>query len=354
VFAAASFHRLLWAELPGPVFEFRGETMGTTYVVKVVASSMPRRTRDSLATAIQSRLERVNALMSTWRPDSELSRFNRHASTEPFRASPETVRVFAAARDVSARSRGAFDVTVRPLVQAWGFGDGARVPGGPSPEELALLRARVGWRGVQVDEDDQRLVKHRPDIECDLSAIAKGFGADSVSDGVASLGFRDHLVEVGGELRARGRREDGAAWTVAIERPDTSNARAVFETVPLLEGGMATSGDYRNYYEQDGVRTSHTIDPRDGRPISHALASVTVIDSDAMRADAWATALDVLGPEEGFALAEEQGLAAYFIVREKDGTFRTRQTRAFRELERVGSPVEPARQAEDAARADGP
>jgi thiamine biosynthesis lipoprotein len=184
----------------------------------------------------------------------------------------------------------------------------------------------VGWQRLRIV--DGAVVKARPDLVVDLSGIAKGYGVDAVSRELSSMGYGDHLVEIGGELQARGQRPDGTAWRVAIEEPD-AEGRAVHRVLTLSDRGMATSGDYRNYYEQDGVRISHTIDPRDGRPIRHALASVTVLHPEAMYADAWATALDVLGPEAGFDLARERGMAAYFIVRGEGATFTTRVTPAF-------------------------
>lgn len=335
--SAASMHRLVFADLPGPVFEFSGETMGTTFLVKVAAESLSRDAHAEIGRRIMSRLVEVNRVMSTWDPDSEISRFNGHASTEPFPASRELRGVVSAGWDVSEASGGAFDMTVRPLVQAWGFGDGARVPGGPSEAELEALRARVGWVRVRVEGD--ALVKSHPETVCDLSAIAKGYGVDAVSEDLVALGHLDHLVEIGGELYARGRKTDGEPWRVAIETPD-AEARGVHDVLPLDGWGMATSGDYRNYYELDGARVSHTIDPREGRPIRHNLASVTVFHLETMWADAWATGLNVLGPEEGLAVADEQALAAYFIVRERDGTFTTFESRVFQALR--ANPPEPS------------
>ncbi len=327
VLVTASLHRLVFADLPGPEFEFSGETMGTRFLVKVAAPSLTQDEHAAVGEAIVERLTAVNAQMSTWDPESEISRFNRHAATAPFPVSPETAGVVAAARWVAQASGGAFDVTIRPLVQAWGFGDGARIPGGPGPAELKSLRERVGWERVSVVGD--ALVKLRPDVVIDLSALAKGYGVDAVSDDLMRLGHANHLVEIGGELRARGRRPDGEPWQVAIEEPDVDDARVIHQVIPLEDRGMATSGDYRNYYEVDGVRISHTIDPRTGAPIRHALASVTVLHPQTMLADAWATALNVLGPEAGYTLAVERGMAAYFIVREPGATFSSRATPVF-------------------------
>jgi thiamine biosynthesis lipoprotein len=329
-------YRLACAPAP-PAAEFRGETMGTFYSVKLAVEDLPAEARDAIQAAIQERLDRVNRLMSTYLPDSELSRFNRYAANEPFPVAPETLEVFRIAREVSELSGGAFDVTVGPLVAAWGFGPSERAAVPPTEEELARLRSRVGFERIEIDAAAGTLTKTRADVVCDLSAIAKGYAVDRVAAALRELGFADFLVEVGGEVRAQGHRPDGAVWRVAIEKPD-SDPRGVFEVIALRDMALATSGDYRNYYEVGGRRISHTIDPRTGRPVEHSLASVSVLDSEAVRADALATALDVLGPEAGYSLAEREGLAAYFIVRREDGSFAAFATPAF---ERARGAAEP-------------
>jgi thiamine biosynthesis lipoprotein len=268
--------------------------------------------------------------MSTYQPSSELSQFNSSRATEPFPVSAETLQVFAEAQRISAATGGAFDITVGPLVNLWGFGPNAKPLMIPADEEVERLRPRIGWSRIEVDTALSTIRKSEPEMYCDLSAIAKGYAVDRVAEGLAALGLADTMVEVGGEVRTRGRNAAGEPWRIAIERPDTAQ-RAFQEVVPLSDLAMATSGDYRNFYEQDGVRFSHTIDPRTGRPIQHRLASVSVIDPVCMRADGYATALMVLGEEEGFKLAEEQGLAALFLVRKGDG-FEERATAAFKTL----------------------
>ena len=320
-------YRLVCAPAPPPV-EFTGDTMGTIYSVKLAASDLSAPARGAIRQAIEERLKRVDRLMSTYLPDSELSRFNRHAANDPFPAAPETLEVFRIAREVSQLSGGAFDVTVGPLVAAWGFGATDRILAPPAEAELARLRSRVGFERIEIAAAAGTLTKTRAGAVCDLSAIAKGYAVDQVAAALRELGHGDFLVEVGGEVRAQGRRPDGAFWRVAIETPD-SVPRGVFEVVPLRDIALATSGDYRNYYEAGGRRISHTIDPRTGRPVEHALASVSVLHSDAVHADALATALNVLGPEAGYALAEREGLAAYFIVRREDGRFASFATPAF-------------------------
>jgi len=237
------------------------------------------------------------------------------------------------ARRVSELSGGAFDVTVAPLVALWGFGAGA-ADEGIAPEAGALSAARklVGWSQVTIDA--QRGVLSKPaGVRCDLSAIAKGFAVDEVARALDGLGARGYLVEIGGELKAKGEKAPDRPWRAGVERPDP-HARNVYSTVLLRDVALATSGDYRNYYERDGQRISHTIDPRSGAPVKHRLASVSVMHSEAALADAWATALNVAGPEQGRRLAVINDLRAYFIVRSDSGGFDTFTTGGF-PVERV-------------------
>lgn len=327
--------RLCSAAPTGDLHDFHGATMGTTWSVRLVAPELAPETRLEIEKAIEGRLATVDGLMTTWDSNSELSRFNRFASTDGFPVSPQTLEVFRVAREVSELTGGAFDVTVAPLVAAWGFGATDRAPASPDAVELAGLRARVGWRRVRVDAGSQSLSKTHPETVCDLSAVAKGYGVDEVARALLALGHTDFLVEVGGELRAQGRRGPGRPWRVAIERPAAAE-RAVFAVLELVNASLATSGDYRSYYEENGVRLSHLIDPRTARPVAHALASVSVVHPDATHADALATGLGVLGPEEGYATAVRHALAAYFIVREPDGALRGFATPAFPPVERRG------------------
>lgn len=316
------------------VYLLAGETMGTTYNVKVVLPPGSKSDAvDKAKTAVDAALEKVNALMSTWRPDSELSRFNQFSETTPFKVSPETIEVFELSQAVSEASSGTFDITVGPLVNAWGFGPDDRTLTGPSEAELAALRERVGYRNLTIDPAALTLRKARPDIYCDLSAVAKGYGVDCVAKTLEGLGLHDYMVEVGGEVRTRGTK-NGASWRIAIERP-LIGGRDIERVVAMPVAGlsMATSGDYRNYYEVDGVRLSHTIDPRTGRPITHNLASASVLCATCAEADAYATALMVLGPDEGFALACKLDLAALLIIREAPDQFVEKATPAFQRYE---------------------
>ena len=320
-----------WRDRPaGAAFEFRGPTMGTTYTVKIATPGLSEGAREAARAAVAGALDAVVAQMSSYLPDSELSRFNRHDGTAPFALSPETLAVFALAQEVSAATAGAFDITVAPVVDAWGFGPSKqhRVV---AAAERAALAPRVGYRMLAVDTAAGTATKARPDLQADLAAIAKGYGVDRAAVALEALGIADYMVEAGGEVRARGRNPEGRPWQIGIEEPDATPQRARY-VVPLAGQAMATSGDYRIYFERDGRRYSHEIDPATGQPIRHDLASVSVVAQDCAYADAMATALIVLGPERGFAVAERERLAAYFVVRGADGKLFERQTPAFAAL----------------------
>lgn len=305
-----------------------GETMGSTWSVKLVdvAAHLTGEDIDEIHQAARDLLQRIDTLMSTWDPGSELSRFNASRSTAPFSVAPETADVFRHALSLSADTGGAFDVTVAPIVEAWGFGAAAaRPPPPPDAARLAALLERTGMKYLRLDRDGRSVQKLRPDVACDFSALAPGYAADRVAALLDARGVGDFLVDVGGEMVARGRNASGRPWQVAIERPDSDGA-ALSRVVPLTDAAMATSGDYRNYREIDGRRVAHIVDPRSGQPVRHRLASATVVDREAVRADALATALMVLGPEEGMALAERLGVAALLLVRRDDGTFEERRS----------------------------
>lgn len=340
VFVALSAWRMCPSGQPdvttasSPVLVFEGPTMGTTWRVKVADDGA----HDSapILPAIEAELAEVDRHMSDYRDDSAITGFNRHRATTPFPAPGPLLEVVQIASRVSERTGGAFDITIAPLVDAWGFGRPGPRADAPSDVEIDRLRAGVGWRGLHVDLSEETLRKDHPELAITLSAIAPGYAADRISDRLVTLGFPNHLVDVGGEFRARGDGPDGP-WRLGIERPDGPvDARVVHEVVVLRDAALATSGDYRNYREQDGRRISHTLDPRTGRPIDHTLASVTVIADTAALADAYATALNVLGPDDGFAAAEREQLAALFLVRDGPG-FAPRATSAFAAL-RPSSP----------------
>ena len=306
---------------------FTGETMGTTYNVKVVRWSQ-REPLSELQAAVQATFDGVDRRMSLHRADSELTRFNRAQGDVAL--SDDLWRVVAAGQEVAAATDGAFDMTVAPLVVRWGFGPAPR-SAVPQAEEIRTIRARIGHPALQLDGARRIATKRRADLELDLGGIAKGYGVDLAARALDAAGAEHYMVEAGGEVRTRGVNAQGQPWRIGIEQPDAMPQRARL-VVPLSGRAMATSGDYRNFFEANGRRYSHEIDPRTGAPIDHRLCSVTVVAEDCMRADALATALLVLGPDRGVRLAESLGLAAYFVERLGPGQYSDRQTGAFAAL----------------------
>ena len=303
-----------------------GQTMGTTYNVKF--PEVAGVDEAAIKSAIDKRLVQVNKLMSTYDPTSELSRFNQYRFAEPFAVSGETLLVVNEALRLGELSNGVLDVTVGPLVNLWGFGPTMRPETIPSEADVAAVREYVGLDKLQVQGN--ALVKSHPQLYVDLSTIAKGYGVDVVADLLEENGIHNYLVEIGGEMRVKGEKGDGSPWLIAIEKP-VSNQRAVQKVVSIGENAIATSGDYRNYYEQDGTRYSHLIDPRTGKPIQHNTVAVTVVHKSSMTADGLATAFNVMGWEDAIEVAEANNIAV-FIIRRKDKDFEEYTSPAFEEL----------------------
>ena len=325
----------LWAcrsiETAPALHTFDGATMGTTYTVRVVTSAAwDRPEHDRIGARIQATLDDVESKMSHYQPSSELSRFNRTRATAPFPVSRETFDVVRYAYELSELTGGALDVTVGPLVNAWGFGPVEPDVLPPDAALLARLRDHMGYTKLELDPGASTLRKTDPALECDLSAVAKGYSVDRVALVLRAEGLTRFMVEVGGEIVAVGLNQQGGPWRIAIERPVMEGG---VQRVVLLSGhAIATSGDYRNVREVDGRLLSHTIDPRTGRPVAHQLASVSVIAELCVVADGLATALEVLGPEEGYALAVERGWAALFLIRDDTGAISERATPGFETL----------------------
>ncbi|GAA5214332.1 FAD:protein FMN transferase [Corallincola platygyrae] len=292
-----------------------GSTMGTFYHITLVSEQPVDPV--SLQAKIDQRLELVNDQMSTYRPDSEISQFNRQASTDPYTVSVETAAVFQEALRLGALTHGALDVTVGPLVNLWGFGPQARPEEIPTDKEIAQAKSLTGFQRLHVVSDTQ-VQKELPNLYVDLSSIAKGHGVDAVAELLEVEGINNYLVEIGGELRTRGVNAHGMPWRIAVEKPDTQE-RAVQRIIQPGAHAVATSGDYRNYFEDNGVRYSHTIDPQTGAPINHRLVSVTVVAESCMTADGLATALMVMGPEESRDFAELHKLPVLMIVKTDEG-----------------------------------
>jgi len=302
-----------------------GETMGTTYSVVLGKEERPNASQ-ALHAAVRTELAGVNASMSTYDAGSELSRFNRHDSSEPVEVSAALAQVLAIALDVSRQSDGAFDVTFGPLFEAWGFGPVPTPARAVSEPELRLLREHAGYDKLSLV--GRKLSKAHPALRVDLSAIAKGYGVDEVAALLEARGHRNYLVEIGGEVRVRGQRTPGQPFRVAIEAPVAARG-AVHTALALSEGAVATSGNYRNQVEVQGQRYAHTIDPRTGRPVHHALLSASVLHERCALADAWATALMVVGPEQAWQLARAARLEVLLLVAGENGRIIERATPGF-------------------------
>ena len=289
-----------------------GATMGTSYHITLVHSQAQQQIT-TLQTAIDQLLEEINQSMSTYVEDSEINRLARTPVGIWTPVSTELLQVLVLSRGVSELSSGAFDITVRPLIDLWGFGPDVRRDAVPDQAEISRLRALTGYQNLLLDES-ARKVQRTADISLDLSAVAKGYAVDRVAGLLESRGFQNLLVEIGGELALRGHNANGQGWRIAVERPQAGMAGEVYKTLQLTDVGVATSGDYRNYFELDGKRYSHTIDPRTGYPVRHNLVSVTVVAESAARADALATAFSVMGVDQALRLANSEGVAALFII----------------------------------------
>lgn len=291
--------------------------MGTSYHITLVAEEGQRLNADVsvLQAAIDAELASINQHMSTYIPDSEIMQVNRAAVDEWVVVSEPLRQVLAISQKISEKSEGAFDITVGPLVDLWGFGPSPSSHERPDADALAAARAKVGYQHLELIGHQLRKAAQ---VQLDLSAVAKGYGVDWIADFLTERGYKNYMVEIGGELRLKGVNALGEPWRIAVEHPEELQG-SVRRVIAITDAGMATSGDYRHYFEQDGKRYSHTLDPVTGYPIEHTLASVTVIAPTSAEADAWATALNVLGPEKGMQLANNENLAVYMIVKEPGG-----------------------------------
>jgi thiamine biosynthesis lipoprotein len=313
----------------GVIRDYAGRSMGTSWSVRLVAAPELAASAacDHLQDGLQQQLDSIVAEMSHWETESDLGRFNRAPPDSWHTLPPAFFDVLSFAMDVARASGGAYDPAAGSLVNLWGFGPWGRfdqpdfVP--PSNEEIIIARAQLAARPVQLQRDGRKACQPGC-VQLDLSAVAKGYSVDRLSYYLKTQGYPHHLVEVGGELRGAGVKPDGQPWWVMLEQVSDAapGARVPDELMLALHGlAVATSGDYRRYFQLNGQRYSHTIDPRSGMPIANDLASVTVVHAQCMAADAWSTALTVLGSRDGLQLAELQGLAARFVVRQPDGSF---------------------------------
>ena len=314
---AAALLQSACSKAPPQVAELAGRTMGTSYSVKL-SPAPDERERAALQRQVEQRLQVINQQMSTYLPDSDLMRFNRTGTTD-WQAQPAAlVTLVEQANRVSELSDGQYDITVGPLVDLWGFGSSGGRDSPPTQQEIDTLLSQVGYQHLQTRLDPPALRKTVADLQVDLSSIAKGWAVDQIAELLRAKGFENFLVEIGGEVLARGEKSSGKPWRIAIEQP-SFESRAIQRVIELRNMAMATSGDYRNFFTDGGQIYSHTIDPGTGQSVQHRLASVTVLADNCTTADAWATALMALGDQRAPRRADELGLSALFIIRATNG-----------------------------------
>ena len=305
-----------------------GKTMGTFWRVSVIGVDEAK--AQALRAKVQAQLDADDRLLSTWKNDSALMRFNHAATTDPWPVSEAMADIVTLSLRIGAKTHGAMDITVGPLVNLWGFGPDKQPVATPDAQAIAAAKARTGLQHLQVINQSGRqfLQKDIPDLFVDLSTVGEGYAADHLARLMEQEGISRYLVSVGGALVSSGMNGEGKPWRVAIQKP-TDRENAVQAIVDINGHGISTSGSYRNYYELDGKRISHVIDPQTGQPITHKLVSVTVIAPTALEADGWDTGLMVLGPEKAQQVVREEGLAVYMIVKEGEG-FKTWMSPQFR------------------------
>lgn len=334
IFTLALFSLFLTACKKAPEqIALEGKTMGTTYHIKYINNGKVKNlpSGEAVQKQLDELLKQVNNEMSTYQKDSQISQFNQMKEAgKPFAVSADFAKVVEEAIRLNGITEQALDITVGPLVNLWGFGPDKRLNKVPTAEQIAEKAEAVGIDKLLLD--NQQLIKKHPDLYIDLSSIAKGFGVDKLADYLESLGLDNYLVEIGGEIRGKGKNLQGKDWQIAIEKPEFEQGKSSQIVVPLHNLGMATSGNYRNYFEDEqGNRFSHIIDPQQLRPISHNLASITVFAPSTMTADGLSTGLFVLGAEKALEVAEKENLAVFMII--KNGQyFETRASNAFEQL----------------------
>lgn len=318
-----------------PHWRIEGRTMGTSFSIRI--RSAKDFDADALRKQIQARLEAINDSMSTYRPDSEISRFNAMKAGESLKLSPDFAKVLTLAVRIAKRSQGTFDPTVAPLVRAWGFGSGAKTPmKEPSDQERKALLRWVGYTKLQFAAEQQRLTKAGRE-ELDFSAIAKGYAVDEIAALLQKEGFADFMVEIGGELCASGRAQENRNWRVGVEAPSESSdsQRKVSKVIELRDQCMATSGSYRNYIEIQGKRRQHSIDPRNGESVDNGVISASVVAETAAQADGLATAMMVMGAQAARDLAQEMDLSLMLIL-DREGRLSIQRNSAFEALDPAG------------------
>ena len=308
----------------------KGFVQATTFTIKFFIPEPSNITEENLETEIWNRLNVIDLMLSAFNDDSEISRFNRYRGTDWFNVSPETALVVDESLKISRLSEGAFDVTVSPLINLWGFGSASTANSIPSQAVIEKAKGIIGYKNLLVRLSPPALSKNIPELSINLSAIAQGYSVDDIALLLDKKGISSYMVEIGGEIKTKGIKPDGSLWHIGVAAPKKGQEKIQL-AIDLDNTSVSTSGDYQNYFIKNGKRYSHEIDPKTGCPITHSLASVTVVNDSCMHADAMATAILVLGPDEGYTLAIKEKLAIYFIIHDS-GKFKERMTAQFEKI----------------------
>lgn len=309
LFAVAISLTLLGCHKTSPL-ELEGKTMGTTWRATFAPQNVAE--AEVLKSLIQSRLDELDAMLSNWRNDSTISRFNESSRTDWQSVPKEVAEVVTFAQELSRETNGAFDVTLSPLIDLWGFGAHGRIKTPPDEQAITEAQLRCGWQKLEVRLDPPSLRKSEASLQLNVSALVEGYASDDLVRRLRARGLENFLLDIGGELYASGTRANGSPWQVGIQQPDAEKDRIV-TAMPLQNQALATSGTYRQYFENSGIRYAHVLDGRTGSPVAHDLVSVSVTNKSCFNADGWATALLTLDPEEGRALADRHHLTAFFL-----------------------------------------
>ncbi|MFC1742826.1 FAD:protein FMN transferase [Candidatus Riflebacteria bacterium] len=313
---------------------FRGQVMGTGYSIKLRNNSTI--STDLLKLSSHQKLVQVDLLMSTYKPESELSRFNAFAENKEFKLSSPTFRVFTEALLCNLKTGGSYDITVGPLVNLWGFGSAGRRKTPPSKEEIQKTLNSVGSNLLQLNRGKMSIYKTKADVYCDLSSLAKGFAVDRVAEFYEEKGIVDYFIELGGEVRCKGKNPHGKKWRIGIEKPQRdAPERALFKTILLENGAVATSGNYRNFFEYNGKFYSHTINSKTGCPVesSDSVLSATVVGPECMRADALATSLMAAPKDKSIEIIKKfPGYECFLLVPGNKGEIIIQQSEGFSRL----------------------
>lgn len=328
-FGLAFFLVLLLTACSSKEQALRLQGMQGTAVWHVTITHPPQGvSQNEIQAGVQAAFADSTQVIATWNKDSEVSRFNQYQGTDWFPVSAELVSLVQFTQQLSQASQGYYDVTVGPLIRLWGFSSQSSGNQVPNQEAVKAARALVGYEKLQLRTEPPALRKSVANLQLELASLADGFAADKAGEYLESLGIQHYMVEIAGEVRARGNSPRGDEWRIAIEKPLDGQQRAVEQILALQQAGLATSGDYRNFFVEGGQRYSHTLDPKTGSPIKHSLASVSVVAKQATHADAYATLLMALGEQKGLIFAQDNAIAAYFIWRTEQG-FKTKASISF-------------------------